>query len=93
MRSSGPDSRPETAGTRRLSSLRAGQTATIVRIASVEPSRVVKLSSLGVMPGARVTLVQRHPAVVLRVAETSVAVDMEVAEDIVVDDPVADSGR
>lgn len=93
MRSADPESRPETERTVRLSSLRAGQTATIVRIASDEPSRVVKLSSLGVMPGARVTLLQRHPAVVLRVAETSVAVDPEVAADILVLDPETDSVR
>ena len=68
-----------------LSGLRSGGTGTIVRIASSEPDRVVRLSSLGVIPGVRVTLVQRHPAVVLRVAETSIALDPEVADEILVE--------
>ena len=80
--------RPEAAGPRPLSSLRAGESGIIVRIASASPERVVKLSSLGLMPGVRVTLVQKRPAVVLRVAETSIAIDGEVADDIRVE-PIA----
>ena len=75
---------------RPLPSLRPGQTATVVRVVSADPSRVVRLTSLGVMPGAQVTFVQRHPAVVLRVAETSIALDVEVAADILVDDLAAE---
>jgi Fe2+ transport system protein FeoA len=37
------------------------------------------------MPGVRVTLVQRNPAVVLRIAETSIALDGEVADGILVE--------
>jgi Fe2+ transport system protein FeoA len=55
--------------------------------------RVVRLSSLGVMPGATVTLVQRHPTVVLRVVETTIALDAEVAADILVEDPGNASGH
>ena len=68
-----------------LSGLRSGGTGTVVRIASSEPDRVVRLSSLGVIPGVRVTLLQRRPAVVLRVAETSIALDPEVADEILVE--------
>ena len=64
----------------------------IVRIASKAPERLVKLSSLGVMPGVRVTLVQRHPAVVLQIAETSIALDREVADDILVECTAVESG-
>ena len=71
-------------GPRALSALRAGESGIIVRIVSTAPERLVKLSSLGVMPGVRVTLVQRHPAVVLQIAETSIALDREVADDILV---------
>jgi Fe2+ transport system protein FeoA len=87
-----PDSRPDGA-TRSLSALRPGQSATIVRVDAADPARVVRLSSLGVMPGATVTFVQRHPAVVLRVAETSIALDADVAEDILVAWPPAETGR
>ena len=80
-----PDSRP-------LSTLRPGETRLIVRIASTSPERLVKLSSLGVMPGVRVTLIQRNPAVVLRIAETSIALDRAVADDIFVGRAEPDSG-
>jgi Fe2+ transport system protein FeoA len=40
------------------------------------------------MPGVRITLLQRQPAVVFRIAETSVALDGEVAEEILVDPTV-----
>ena len=76
--------RPE-AGPRSVAALRTGASGTVVRIASTAPERVVKLSSLGVMPGAWVTLVQRHPAVVLQIAETTIAIDREVADDIIVE--------
>ena len=82
--------RPEAAGPRPVSRLRVGDSGIIARIASAAPERVVKLSSLGVMPGVRVTLVQRNPAVVLRIAETSIALDGEVADDILVDSVAAD---
>jgi Fe2+ transport system protein FeoA len=68
-----------------VSRLRAGESGIIVRIASTAPERLVKLSSLGVMPGVRVTLIQRNPAVVLQIAETSIALDGEVADDILVE--------
>ena len=75
-----------------MSTLRAGESGIIVRIASTTPERLVKLSSLGVMPGVRVTLVQRNPAVVLQIAETSIALDGEVADDILVHVAASESG-
>lgn len=70
---------------RPLSRLRPGESGIVSRIASATPERIVRLSSLGVVPGARVTLVQRSPAVVLQIAETTIALDGEVADDILVD--------
>jgi ferrous iron transport protein A len=84
--------RAQETGPRPLSSLRPGQHGLVVRIAGTSPERVVRLSSLGVMPGVRVTLVQTTPAVVLRVAETSIALDRDVADDILVDGVHVDSG-
>lgn len=68
-----------------MTMLRAGERGIIVRVAAAAPDRLVKLSSLGLMPGVRVTLVQRNPAVVLRIAETSIALDGEVADGILVE--------
>jgi DtxR family Mn-dependent transcriptional regulator len=75
-------------GPRPLSKLGEGESGTVVRIVSREPDRVVKLSSLGVMPGVPIRLVQRQPAVVLQIAETTIAIDREVADEILVE-PVA----
>ena len=84
--------RPDGEGPRPLSTLRSGESGIIVHIASTAPERLVKLSSLGVMPGVRVTLVQRIPAVVLQIAETSIALDAEVADDILVHLSAPESG-
>jgi Fe2+ transport system protein FeoA len=67
---------------RPLPGLRVGESGTIARLAASDPGRLVKLSSLGLMAGVEVTLLQRRPAVVVRVAETHVALDLEVAQDI-----------
>jgi DtxR family Mn-dependent transcriptional regulator len=45
---------------------------------------MVKLSSLGVLPGAIVELQQKVPAAVIRVGETTVALDGEIAAEIFV---------
>jgi Fe2+ transport system protein FeoA len=84
--------RPGGTGPRPLSRLRTGESGIIVRIASTAPERLVKLSSLGVMPGVRVTLVQRNPAVVLQIAATSIALDREVADDILIEPASVKSG-
>ena len=72
-----------------MTKLRAGETGIITSILSRVPERLVKLSSLGVMPGVHVTLVQRNPAVVLKISETTIALDGEVADDILVESTAA----
>lgn len=67
-----------------LDRLPVGQQGRIVYIAPREPARLVKLSNLGVVPGATVLLQQRSPAAVIRVGETTLAVDPEVAGEIYV---------
>ncbi len=67
-----------------LDRLPVGQEARIVYIAPREPSRLVRLANLGVVPGATVHLQQRTPATVLRVGETTLAVEAEVAGEIYV---------
>lgn len=68
-----------------VGSLRPGQSGRVVQVASIDAARVVRLSNLGVLPGATVTLIQRRPAVVIRVGETQIALDPEVAADILVE--------
>ena len=73
------------AGPRALPDLPTGAAGTISRIEAADPSRLVKLSNLGLMPGARVRLVQKVPAVVVEVGETTVALDAAVARHILVE--------
>jgi DtxR family Mn-dependent transcriptional regulator len=67
-----------------LDRLPVGQEARVVYIAPREPARLVRLSNLGVVPGAILHLQQRSPAAVLRIGETTLAVEPEVAGEIYV---------
>ena len=75
----------EVAGPRPVTRLRPGETGIITSILQTVPERLVKLSSLGVMPGGEVTLIQRNPAVVLKIGETTIALDGDVADAILVE--------
>jgi Fe2+ transport system protein FeoA len=78
--SSQQNSQPSQA--RHLSDLRPGQSATVESIEECSPSRMEKLSVFGVAPGCQVTLVQRHPAFVVRVGFTELSFEREIAEQI-----------
>lgn len=67
---------------RPLARLAVGETGRVVRIDTSEPQRLVRLSALGIVPGARITLRQKRPATILRVAQTTVALDPDVAGEI-----------
>ena len=67
-----------------LTRLRAGQSGRVVHVAPGEPQLMVKLSSLGLLPGAIVELQQKFPAAVVRVGETTVALDGAIASEIFV---------
>jgi DtxR family Mn-dependent transcriptional regulator len=49
-----------------------------------EPERLVRFSVLGIVPGAIIQLQQKSPAAVLRVHETTLAVDPDIAGEIYV---------
>jgi DtxR family transcriptional regulator, Mn-dependent transcriptional regulator len=68
----------------RLDRLAPGQGGRIVYIVPREPARLVKLAGLGVVPGAVVHLQQKTPAAVLRVGETTLALDPAMAAEIYV---------
>jgi Fe2+ transport system protein FeoA len=69
--------------TRRLVACRPGER---VLVGAVEGSaaRIDKLASLGVLPGVELTLQQTRPVVVVECEETVLALEREVASDIVV---------
>ena len=59
----------------------------IVRIVFITPRskrRLEKLSSLGIVPGSRLRLLQRNPSFVLEIGQTTVAVDRDITDEIYV---------
>jgi DtxR family Mn-dependent transcriptional regulator len=65
-----------------LGRLAVGERGRIVYIVPRDPQRLVKLSTMGIVPGATISLQQKSPAAVLRVGETTLAVDPEIAAEI-----------
>jgi DtxR family transcriptional regulator, Mn-dependent transcriptional regulator len=67
-----------------LDRLPVGRDARIVYIAPREPARLARLGSLGIAPGVVVHLQQKSPAAVIRVGETTLALDPAIAGEIYV---------
>lgn len=67
-----------------LSRLASGASATIVRILGGDAAGRVRLTSLGVLSGARVRVLQTRPALVIEIGETILALDHGVADAILV---------
>jgi len=67
-----------------LDRLGVGERGRIVYIVPREPERLVRLSNLGIVPGATVALQQKSPAAVLRIGETTLALDPAIAAEIYV---------
>jgi Fe2+ transport system protein FeoA len=71
-------------GGRRLSSLAAGERAVVVDVVAKGGGRADRLLALGVTPGARITMLQTFPGVVLLCDQTELAVERAVADAIIV---------
>jgi DtxR family Mn-dependent transcriptional regulator len=67
-----------------LHRLAVGESARIAYIVPKDPDRLVRLSNLGIVPGATVRLRQRKPAAVISIGETTLAVDRDIAEEVYV---------
>ena len=67
-----------------LSTLAVGRDARVVAIAPRDPTRRLRLAHFGLVAGATIHLQQRTPATVLRVGETTLAVEPDVAAEIYV---------
>jgi DtxR family Mn-dependent transcriptional regulator len=67
-----------------LDRLPAGTEGRIVYIVPRERERLSRLTSLGIVPGARVRIQQKVPAFVLALGETTLAVDPAIAGEIYV---------
>lgn len=64
--------------------LRPGDLGEVLSLSGDSPSRRNNLAVFGLIPGSEVRLLQRYPSFVLRIGETVLALDGEVAGDIVV---------
>lgn len=67
---------------RPLSRLPPGRAARVVRVAA--SPRQVRLASLGLLPGARIELEQATPELVARLGATTLALEREIGEEILV---------
>lgn len=67
-----------------MTDLDPGSRGRIVFIAPKDHSRMDRLSSLGIVPGTEVSLHQKKPAFVIRIGETELALDTEIAGEIYV---------
>lgn len=65
-----------------LCDLLPGQSAEVVKIDSKDKGRLLKLSTLGLVPGSVVRLQQCKPAYVIWIDETQLSLDQEVARNI-----------
>ncbi|MCL7963611.1 MAG: ferrous iron transport protein A, partial [marine benthic group bacterium] len=74
---------PETV--RAASELRPGQRATVLCVGATASDRHRTLTVFGVVPGAELRIVQQQPACVIRVGETELALDREIAREILVE--------
>jgi DtxR family Mn-dependent transcriptional regulator len=65
-----------------LIELEPGKAGRIMFMTAGAQKRVERLLSLGIMPGAGVKLVQKNPSVVVKVDETTIAMETEIAKEI-----------
>lgn len=77
-------------GVRTAADLTPGQRARVLCLGSTVTDRHRALTVYGLAPETEIILVQRQPACVIRVGETELAIDMEIARDILVE-PLGES--
>jgi len=67
-----------------LKELSVGTKARIVFIVPKDESRIDRLTSMGIVPGSIIKLKQKRPSFIIKVEETSLAIDPVIAEEIFV---------
>jgi DtxR family Mn-dependent transcriptional regulator len=68
----------------RLADFEVGHSGKILFITPSEAARIGRLSSIGIIPGTVIKLIQKRPSIVLQVDETTIAIDPELAKEIFV---------
>ena len=72
-----------------LTHIPVGATVKIRSLEQMPSSRMVRLSTFGVVPGSEVEIRQRHPAHVVRIGQTDLALGKEILNQIWVNAPNA----
>lgn len=72
-------------GIRSLTELKRGERARVVCLGGDNGSRHNNLAVFGLAEEAEITLVQQRPSCVVQVGETELAIDSEIANDILVE--------
>jgi DtxR family Mn-dependent transcriptional regulator len=67
-----------------LSRLSAGQTGRVAYVHARKQGQLQKLTAMGILPGAAISVVQTFPAYVFQAGQTQFAVDLEIADAIYV---------
>ena len=75
---------PLPTGIRLLSEVKRGDRAGVMCLGSTSSPRHNRLAIFGLVPGAEITVIQQRPACVIKVDETELALDPEIARDILV---------
>lgn len=68
----------------RLTDFEVGLKGRIVFIVSAETLRLNRLSSMGIIAGSVIKLLQKKPSLVIQVEETAIAIDPDIAKEIYV---------
>jgi len=67
-----------------LAELPSGRDARVLYIGTRHHARLDRLASMGLLPGVELHLHQRHPALVIQLGQTTLALDQSIAKDIFV---------
>lgn len=81
---SGPKDSAADSLVRPLGQLAVGTRARVVHVVPKHPDQLLRLSNLGLVPGAVVVLRQKRPAAIVAIGETRLAVDSEITDAIYV---------
>ncbi len=65
-----------------LTHIPVGMEVKVRKLEGMSPSRLSRLSALGLVPGRRVEVLQRWPAPVIHIGETELALSEEILEQI-----------
>lgn len=76
--------RPSNGETVCLERLQAGDRGRLLELSCPQSARRNTLTVFGLTPGTEITLLQRHPSFVIRVGETEVGLDKQIARQILV---------